>query len=84
MTLGNVRAAVVRDITDIAHPTTRCTIYGGTFHRFVDATHVSYIASQASRPDALYVIDLQTLHQALIRTLSQGVFNGVYAWSPDG
>lgn len=84
VTLGNDRSIVVRDITDVAHPTTRCTIYGGGFPRFVDASHVSYISSQVSRPNALYVVDLQSGHHTLIRALGQGIFNGVYAWSPDG
>jgi hypothetical protein len=76
---------VVRDITDIAHPITRCTIYGGTFHRFVDATHVSYIVSETSGQSALYVVDLQTSHDTLIRAwTNQGSLYWVYAWSPDG
>src|SRR5882672_4149324 len=31
--LAKSTTVAVRDITDIAHPVTRCTIYGGAFHR---------------------------------------------------
>lgn len=76
---------VVRDITDIAHPITRCTIYGGAFHRFVDATHVSYIVSETSGVSALYVVDLSNSSNRLVRAwTNQGSLYWVYAWSPDG
>lgn len=76
---------VVRDITDIAHPITRCTISGGTFLRFVDATHVSYIVSDSSGRSALYVVDLSNSSDRLVRAWSnQGSLYWVYAWSPDG
>ena len=76
---------VVRDITDIAHPITRCMIYGGSFHRFVDATHVSYIVTSTDGQGALYVVDLRDSSDTLIRAwTNEGSLYWVYAWNPDG
>ena len=84
VTLKNT-GVVVRDITNISSPTTRCVIYGGAFHRFVDATHVSYIVSETNGQSALYVVDLRDSSDRLIRAWSnQGSLYWVYAWSPDG
>jgi len=44
VSLRGVPGVVVRDITDLGHPTTRCTITGGSQFQFVSATKVSYIA----------------------------------------
>jgi hypothetical protein len=59
---------VVRDVTDIAHPITRCMISGASFHRFVDATHVSYIVTNPDGHGALYVTDLRDSSDTLIRS----------------
>lgn len=84
LTKGSATVAV-RDITDIAHPVTRCNIFGGAFHRFVDATHVSYIVSETSGKSALYVVDLGNSSNRLVRAWSnQGSLYWVYAFSPDG
>lgn len=84
VTLRNTAGVIVRDITDLAHPVTRCTIKGAgdPFFRFIDATHISYITNGGG---ALYMVDLLTRTTSLVRAWSnQGSAYWVYAWSPDG
>jgi dipeptidyl aminopeptidase/acylaminoacyl peptidase len=85
---GTGAVAVVRDVTNISNPVTRCTIYGGAYFRFKDATHVSYIAYQdlnLRSAGALYVVDLQTRVSSLVRSFTDGGYaSWVYNWSPDG
>jgi Tol biopolymer transport system component len=79
---------VVRDITDILHPISRCTFKGGTYFRFLSATRVSYIVtanSDLGAAGALYVADLPTGVTTLVRSWTYGGYaSWVYAWSPDG
>jgi hypothetical protein len=84
VTLRNTVGVIVRDITDLAHPVTRCTIKGAgdPFFRFIDATHISYITNGGR---ALYMVDLLTRTTSLVRAWgNQGSAYWVYAWSPDG
>jgi hypothetical protein len=85
---GTGAVAAVRDVTDISKPVTRCTVYGGNYFRFKDATHLSYMAyanSNLGSPGALYVVDLQTLASTLVRSFTDGGYmSWVYGWSPDG
>ena len=88
VTLRNVSGIVVRDITDLAHPVTRCTFGGGQYFRFFNTTHVSYVVA-ASRdqgaPGALYLADLTTQTTSLVRAWTYGGFaSWVYNWSPNG
>ena len=83
--LVKTSGVVVRDITNIASPITRCAIYGGGFHRFVDDNHVSYITTTADGQGALFVVDLRNSADTLIRSwTNQGSLYWVYGWSPDG
>jgi dipeptidyl aminopeptidase/acylaminoacyl peptidase len=89
VTLRGVPGIAVRDVTDVAHPVTRCTFNGGTYFRFRDETHVSYIATASpprlGAPGSLYLADLQTGTTSLIRSWSYGGdMSWVYSWSPDG
>jgi len=88
VSLRGVPGVVVRDITDLGHPTTRCTITGGSQFQFVSATKVSYIALASGNqgaPGALYVFDAATGSTALVRSWAYTGFAGtVYSWSPDG
>lgn len=88
VTLRGGSGIAVRDITDVGHPVNRCSISGGSYLRFVNATHVSYIVAASSdlgAPGALYLVDLQTQTTSLVRVWAFGGFlYWVYAWSPDG
>jgi hypothetical protein len=87
VTLSNSKGVVVRDISDLAHPTTRCVIRdnGPTNFRFVDATHISYIVTWSIGAGALYMADLQSQRTSLVRSWTDGTaLYWVYAWSPDG
>jgi WD40 repeat protein len=88
VSLRGVPGVVVRDITDIGHPTTRCTITGGSQFQFVSATKVSYIvlaSSNLGAAGALYVFDAATGSTSLVRSWAYTGFAAtVYAWSPDG
>ena len=86
VSLGKSTQVVVRDITNITRPVTRCKFDGGAFNRFVDATHVSYISTDTTgQRSALYVMDLQTARVKLIRAWNNvGSLFWVYAFSPDG
>ncbi len=88
MTLRGTSTVVVRDITDIPNPVSRCTFFGGSHFRFYNATHVSYVVAASGdlgAPGALYLADLATRTTSLVRAWSYGGFaSWVYAWSPDG
>lgn len=87
--LRGVAGVIVRDITDITHPVSRCTFAGtGANFRFYDAAHVSYVVTASSdlgAPGALYLANLVTRTTSLVLAWSYGGFaSGIYAWSPDG
>lgn len=79
---------VVRDVTDVGNPVSRCSVSSGGYMRFVNNTHISYIvmaSSDLGAPGALYLVDLQTQTTSLVRAWSYGGYlSWVYAWSPDG
>ena len=85
--LRPVQGIAVRDLTDLAHPVTRCGFSGGAYFRFIGATRVSYIVTSGSlgSAGALYMVDLTTSTTSLVRAWSSGGYaSWVYAWSPDG
>jgi len=86
VTLRNTSGVIVRDISDLAHPVTRCTIKGGgIYFRFVDATHISYIVTADNGDGALYLMDMLTRTTSLVRAwANEGSLYWVYAWSADG
>lgn len=88
MSLRATPGIVVRDITDINHPTTRCTLSGGTDLRFVTATRISYIVlanGNQGAAGAMYMFDTSTGATSLVRSWPYTGFAGTtYAWSPDG
>lgn len=88
VTLRGGSGIVVRDITDVAQPVSRCAISGGGYLRFINATHISYIVMSSSdlgASGALYLVDLQTQTTSLVRSWAYGGYlSWVYAWSPDG
>ncbi len=88
VTLRGGSGIIVRDITDLAHPVSRCSFGGGTQFRFYNATHVSYIVTAGGdlgAPGALFLADLTTRTTSLVRAWSYGGYaSWVYAWSPDG
>jgi hypothetical protein len=86
VTLRNTSGVIVRDITDLANPVTRCVIKGGgIYFRFVNATHISYIVTADSGVGALYLVDMLTRTTSLVRAwTNEGSLYWVYAWSPDG
>lgn len=92
VTLRNTTGVIVRDISDISNPVTRCVIKGtgGSFH-FVDGTHISYTvnlngADGGYQGGGLFLVDLNTLTTSLVRSWSSedSAFPWIYAWSPDG
>jgi hypothetical protein len=86
--LRGVSGYVVRDITDILHPVTRCTFQGGSSFRFVTETRLSYIVTASGdlgATAAMYVADLNAGTTSLVRVwASSGSLSFVYGWSPDG
>jgi dipeptidyl aminopeptidase/acylaminoacyl peptidase len=88
VTLRGGSGIVVRDVTDVGHPVSRCSISAGVYLRFVNGTHISYIvmaSSDLGAPGALYLVDLQTQTTSLVRAWTYGGYlSWVYAWSPDG
>jgi hypothetical protein len=88
VTLRGGSGIVVRDITDVNQPVSRCSINGGAHLRFVNGTHISYIVTSSQdqgASGALYLVDLQTQTTSLVRAwASGGYLSWVYAWSPDG
>jgi dipeptidyl aminopeptidase/acylaminoacyl peptidase len=88
VTLRGVQGIVVRDVTDIQHPVTRCGFSGGAYFRFISATRVSYIVTSSGdlgASGALYLVDLGSSTTSLVRSWTAGGYaSWVYAWSPDG
>jgi hypothetical protein len=86
VTLRNTSGIVVRDISNISNPVTRCIFKGaGTYFRFVNATHVSYLVASDNGTGALYLVDLRARTTSLVRAwTNEGSLYWVYAWSPDG
>jgi len=88
VTLRAVQGIVVRDVTDLTHPVTRCGFSGGAYFRFATSTRVSYIVMSGTglgASGALYLVDLTTSTTSLVRAWSSGGYaSWVYAWSPDG
>jgi len=88
VTLHGVSGIVVRDVTDIAHPVTRCGLSGGAYLRFISSTRISYIVTASGdqgAAGALYMVDLSTSTTSLVRAWSTGGYaSWVYAWSSDG
>src|SRR5258708_6036337 len=86
--LKGVSGYVVRDITDILHPVTRCTFHGGGYFRFISETRLSYVVTGGSNlgaPGALYLADLSSGSTSLVRAWTYGGYaSWIYAWSPDG
>ncbi len=88
VTLQAVKGIVVRDVTDIDHPVTRCGLSGGAYLRFISSSRISYIVTSSGdqgASGALYLVDLSTSATSLVRAWSSGGYaSWVYAWSPDG
>jgi Tol biopolymer transport system component len=86
--LKGVSGYVVRDITDILHPVTRCTFQGGSYFHFVSETRLSYIVTAGGdlgAAAAMYVADLNAGTTSYVRVwASSGSLSFVYGWSPDG
>jgi hypothetical protein len=86
VTLRNTTGVIVRDISDLSNPISRCTLHGtgGGYFRFMDWSHVSYIVTNANGTGALYLTDLLTRRTSLVRVWSdEDTMYWVYAWSPD-
>jgi hypothetical protein len=87
VSLHGVQGVVVRDVTDINNPVTRCTFQGGAYFRFVSSTRVSYIVTSGSdlgASGALYMVDLNQSTTSLVRAWASGGYGSwIYAWSPD-
>src|ERR1700687_1586518 len=45
VSLHGVQGVVVRDVTDISHPVTRCSFQGGAYFRFVNSAGGSYVGT---------------------------------------
>ena len=89
VSLRGIQGIVVRDVTDIAHPVTRCGLNGGASNlRFINSTRISYISTSSGdlgASGALYLVDLNTSTTSLVRAWASGGYaSWVYAWSPDG
>ncbi len=87
VSLRGVAGVVVRDITDIGHPKTRCTIAGGVYLKFISATKISYVVTASGdqgAAGAMYMFDMASGNTSLVRSWSYTGFGaGIYAWSPD-
>jgi hypothetical protein len=85
--LHGVRGFVVRDITDIEHPVTRCSKSAsfGYGIRFVSLTRISYLVNLGDT-QALYLFDMSTGTTSLVHVWNSIGWGGSspYAWSPDG
>jgi hypothetical protein len=85
---------VVRDITNVSKPVTRCGFktcaqfcesYGPQSMRFVTRTAISYIVRSSEGVGGMYLADLATSKTVLIRKWgSSENYFWLYAWSPDG
>jgi hypothetical protein len=86
VTLRGSTGVIVRDISDLSNPITRCVVHGtsANFVRFMDWSHVSYIVTNANGDGALYLADLLTRTSSLVRAWTdEASMYWVYAWSPD-
>ena len=84
--LRNTAGVIVRDISDLSNPISRCTFHGtgGSYFRFMDWSHVSYIVTNAEGTGALYLTDLLTRRTSPVRAWTdEASLYWVYAWSPD-
>jgi len=94
VTLRGSTDVVVRDITNVANPVSRCAFkscsqwcdsYGPTDMRFVTGSRISYIVRSAESEGAMYLADLKSLKTELTRKWSSSENHfWVFAWSPDG
>lgn len=95
VTLRGSTDIVVRDITNLSKPVSRCAFkpcyqfcdsYGPDSMQFVTGRFVSYIARSAENDGAMYLVDLQSSETKLVRIWgpNEGYFDWVFAWSPDG
>lgn len=86
--LKGVTGYVVRDITDILHPVTRCIFQGGSYFRFVSETRLTYVVfsnGNLGSDGAMYLADLGAATTSLVRAWTNGgVGSWAYGWSPDG
>ena len=87
LTLRGTAGVIVRDISDLSNPLSRCVVHGGTganFFRFMDWSHISYIVTSADGSGALYLTDLLTRKSSLVRAWTdEASMYWLYAWSPD-
>ncbi len=87
VTLRNTKGVIVRDLSDVSKPVSRCVITGAgaNFFRFVNVNHISYIVTSSDGAGALYLVALATQRTTLVRSwTNEGSLYWVYAWSPDG
>ncbi len=94
VTLRGSTDVVVRDITNLAKPVSRCAFkhceqfcesYGPDNLRFVTARHISYIVRSVDGDGAMYLADLSSRKTLLVRKWGpHESYFWVYAWSPDG
>ena len=86
VTLRSTTGIIVRDISDLSNPISRCVVHGtgANFVRFMDWSHVSYIVTNANGDGALYLTDLLTRESSVVRAWTdEASMYWVYAWSPD-
>lgn len=92
VTLNGSTDVVVRDITDLAHPVTRCAFkscfqscdsFGPDSIRFLDRTHVSYKVNDGRGGNAIYVADLAARTSSLYLWLKPEGTIDAFAWKPD-
>ena len=95
VTLRGSTDIVVRDITNLSKPISRCAFKyceqfcksrGPDSIRFVTGSVISYIVRSDNNDGALYLVDLSNQKTVLARTWGPetGYFDWVFAWSPDG
>jgi hypothetical protein len=95
VTLRGSTDVVVRDITNLSKPVSRCafkyceqwcTSRGPDSIRFVTGTVISYIVRSDDNHGAMYLVDLSKRKTILTRSWGPdtGYFDWVFAWSPDG
>src|SRR5438105_9267088 len=88
--LSGIKGFVLRDVTDVQHPVTRCSYgdHGWIGLQFVAPTRISYISETNGPPgffEALYVVDLARNKTSLVHWWGPTDSGAVqYAWSPDG
>lgn len=94
VTFSGSTDVVVRDITNLAKPVSRCVfkscqqycaVYGPDFMRFVTASRISYVVESVDGDWAMYLADLISGKTILIRNPGQDSgYVEVFAWRPDG